>query len=164
MRTVSLIVVLSVAAAAVGTTRTATGAPAPIVRCEKIIGAEGAAAARTRQVVLDAVSISAYLPQTVETLDPAWPYWSKTGLVIRGGAPAVSISVPLAWRNRAGITWGNTGVVGALRVASCPRYGSKSWNAYAGGFLLRSRSACVPLVIRVGPRAATARFGVGRRC
>jgi len=163
MRTVSLIIVLSLAAAAVGTARTAAESPAPIVRCEKIIGGEGAASARARRVVLDAVSIPAYLPQTVETQDRAWPYWSKTGLVIRAGAPQVTISVPIAWRKRAAITWGNTGAVGALRVASCPQYGS-NWNAYAGGFLLNSRSACMPLVIRVGQRTATARFGVGRRC
>ena len=36
--------------------------------------------------------------------------------------------------------------------------------AYSGGFFLRSRAACVPLVFRVGSRSAVVRFGVGRRC
>jgi hypothetical protein len=36
--------------------------------------------------------------------------------------------------------------------------------AYAGGFQLRVRAACVPLVFRVGRRSATARFGLGRAC
>ena len=83
--------------------------------------------------------------------------------MIRAGAPQVTISVPPAWRERAAITWGNTGAVSVLRVASCPAY-LPNWNAYAGGFLLGSRAACVPLVIRVGARTTTARFGVGRRC
>lgn len=161
MRTAIVIGALILAATAGGTARTA---PAPIVPCEKIIGLEGARAAHADPVVLGAVSIPPYLPQVVPTQERSWPYWSKTGLVIRGGAPAVTISVPRALRNRAAVTWGNADVVSVLRVASCPAYGSKNWNAYAGGFLLRSRSACVPLVIRVGQRTATARFGVGRRC
>ena len=160
--TLSLVLLASIAASAI--VGTARGSFVPIVQCEKIIGSESAASARARRVVLDAVSITAYLPETVKVEDRAWPFWSKTGLVVRGGAPGVTISVPPAWRNRAAITWGNTGAVAALRIARCPQHGAQSWNAYAGGFLLRSRSACVPLVIRVGQRAATARVGVGRRC
>jgi hypothetical protein len=38
------------------------------------------------------------------------------------------------------------------------------WNGFAGGFSLRDRSACVPLVIQVGSQSRTVRFGVGRRC
>ena len=49
-------------------------------------------------------------------------------------------------------------------IARCPVSPPKVWNAYAGGFYLRSRSACVPLKFRVGRRAKTVRFGLGKRC
>jgi hypothetical protein len=49
-----------------------------------------------------------------------------------------------------------------LRFASCAGR-AREGRAYAGGFYLRARSGCVPLVFRVGARAATVRFGVGRR-
>jgi hypothetical protein len=84
--------------------------------------------------------------------------------VIRGGPPPVTVSVPRAWRNRAAITWGNTGAESALRISSGPRWESKIWNAYAGGFLLRSRSAFVPLIFRVGKRSTTVRFGLAEVC
>jgi len=74
------------------------------------------------------------------------------------------VTVPATWRKRVAITWGNnTGIVSALRIAGCP-VPPHVWNAYAGGFYLRSRSACVPLIFRVGGKSATVRFGVGQRC
>ena len=93
-----------------------------------------------------------------------WRFWSKWGLFIRAGPPAVVISVPKAWRTRAAITWGSgMGTVSALRVASCPRT-LGAWNGYPSGFFLRASSACVPLVVGLGQRSATVRFGIGRRC
>jgi hypothetical protein len=38
------------------------------------------------------------------------------------------------------------------------------WNAFAGGFLLNARSACLPLVIQVGNQRTTVRIGIGGRC
>jgi hypothetical protein len=163
MRVGALIVALAAAALTGVAARSAPSGP-PTVTCDKIIDTVGSAHARTDRIVLGAVSIRAYLPQVVATRTRPWTYWSKVGLVIRGGTPAVSINVHGAWRKRAAITWGNTDIVGALRVASCPSYGSKTWNAYAGGFYLRSPSACVPLVFGIGKRSATVRFGVGRAC
>lgn len=137
----------------------------PTVTCDTIILRVGSGRAGGYRVVLGVVSVpSAYLPQVVRTRGGRWPYWRKAGLVIRGGSPPVTVSVANGWRDRAAITWGNSGDVGALRIASCPAYEAKKWNAYAGGFLLRSRSACVPLVFQVGNRRATVRFGLGRRC
>jgi hypothetical protein len=92
-----------------------------------------------------------------------WTYFLKAGLIIGKGA-SVSVSVPIAWRSRLAIVWGNsTPIVSSLRIAACesePNVG----HAYAGGFYLRSRSACVPLIFRVGQRSATVRFGIGRAC
>jgi hypothetical protein len=77
----------------------------------------------------------------------------------------VLVSVPATWRTRAAISWGDAPTASALVFPSCPPSSSLGdWNPYAGGFHLGSRSACVPLVFRVGERTATVRFGVGRRC
>jgi hypothetical protein len=62
------------------------------------------------RLVLGTVSVPpAYLAQVVSTGETPWAYWRKAGLVVRAGGQAVSISVPLAWRERAAITWGNGG-------------------------------------------------------
>ena len=118
------------------------------------------------RLVLGAASVPpAYLAQVVPTGETPWAYWRKAGLVVRAGSSAVSISVPPAWRGRAGITWGNggNGVFDSLRIAGCPSAAARGL-AYAGGFYLRSKSACVPLVFGVGTRSETVHFGVGRRC
>jgi hypothetical protein len=56
--------------------------------------------------------------------------------------------------------------VSALRIASCPPSSNlgDGWNPYTGGFQLRARGACVPLIFRVGSRSATVLFGVGKHC
>jgi len=115
--------------------------------------------------VLGVVSVPpAYISQIVHLDDGAWSYWSKAGLVVRAGLGPVTVSVPLAWRKRAAITWGgNTGIVNSLRILQCGSDPSRG-NAYAGGFYLRSRSACLPLIFRAGGRSTTVRFGLGRRC
>jgi hypothetical protein len=93
-----------------------------------------------------------------------WRYWQKDPLWIRAGRQMVTITVPAAWRSRAAITWGvNVGIVSTLRLPGCLS-APGTWNGYAGGFYLRSASACVPLAIGVGRRTAMVRVGVGRRC
>jgi hypothetical protein len=116
------------------------------------------------RLVLDAFSVPpAYLRQVVH-VGGSWPYWRKAGLVIRAGTPAVTVTVPRGWRSRAAIIWGNAGKpASSLRFASCAGRTSEG-RAYAGGFYLRARSGCVPLVFRVRARSATVSFGVGRRC
>ena len=93
-----------------------------------------------------------------------WPYFRRVGLLVRGGTSPVTITVPEGWRDRVAISWGNTPAVSSLQIASCDVSVSKPWNAYAGGFHLRSRADCVPLDIRVGGRSTTVRLGVGRAC
>jgi hypothetical protein len=66
------------------------------------------------------------------------------------------------WRKA--ITWGNRGgPVSAVRIARCKGPAAVG-HAYAGGFFLRARASCVPILFRVGARSATVRFGLGRRC
>ncbi len=151
-----------VTAHAVGPAR--PGLP-PTVRCDEIILQAGSGHAGGYRVVLGVVSVPpARLIQVVPTHDRPWAYWRKAGLVVRAGSPPVTVSVPTAWRRRAAITWGNnTGIVSALRIGSCP--GARTvWNAYAGGFYLHSRSACVPLSFSVAGRSRVVRFGLGRAC
>jgi hypothetical protein len=117
------------------------------------------------RLVLDSVMAPpAYLLQTFPTGETPWRYFSKRGLVVKNGK-SVIVTVPLAWRQRVGVSWGNAGhgVFHTIRIAAC---GSdpKRGNAYAGGFLLRSSSACVPLVFIVGNRQQKVWVGIGRRC
>jgi hypothetical protein len=118
------------------------------------------------RLVLRVVSAPpAFMEQVYGTRNRQWPYFRKQGLVVRGSGESVTITVPRAWRMKAGIAWGygGHGVFSSLKIAGCgsdPNVG----NAYSGGFYLRSRSACLPLIFRVGSRSATVRFGVGRVC
>jgi len=141
-----------------------TGAPGPT--CGSIIVPGGQFTWRPQRVVLGVVSAPpAYIPQTVSSGESLWRYWSKAGIVIRANSRPVLVSVPRAWRGRAAISWGDARIASAVVFPSCPPSSSLgNWNPYSGGFYLRSRAACIPLVFRVGERTATVRFGVGKRC
>jgi hypothetical protein len=136
----------------------------PAVLCSQAIGHPTSATAGGRTLVLGVVALTPYLPQTVaDENGPHLHYWSKTGLIVRSGA-VVTISVPPAWRDRAAIGWGSPAwPVSSLRVARCSWMDFK-WNVWAGGFFLRDRTACVPLVVRARGSTARIRVGVGRRC
>ena len=119
------------------------------------------------RLVLGVVSAPpAYMAQVVRTRNPTWPYWHKEGIVVRNSGETVTITVPPAWRERAAIVWGNGGPGEPFRSIVLLGCGSQRTRgrAYAGGFYLRARMACVPLNFRVGTRASTVRFGLGRHC
>ena len=112
------------------------------VGCDQIIQQAGPPGGRLVLGVLAAPP--ARLKQAAPTATRPWAYFAKYGIAIR-----------------AGIGWGNnTGVVGSLRLLSCPRQ-LGAWNAYAGGFYLRSPSGCVPLVFHIGRQTATLSFAIG---
>jgi hypothetical protein len=162
MRLVAVAALVGLAlAAAVG-----SAAPAPrVVRCESIVQPGGAFTWKPERVVLGVAAVPpAYIPQTAPTGSAPWRYWSKSGLVIKANSPPVDVNVPIRWRSRVSISWGDRG--GAeLRFVPCPPSSALGdWNPYTGGFYLRARAACVPLTFRVGTRSATVRFGVGKRC
>jgi hypothetical protein len=170
--TLGLAALLVAGAAAVGA-RSAEPPPSRTVPCDEIIGRTafphvGNSSRRYRnRTVLGMVSVPpAYIEQIVPTGERPWAYWTKWGIVVRASGDAVTITVPRAWRSRVGIEWGyggNGGPFSSLRIAGCgsnPAIG----NAYSGGFHLRARAACVPLVFRARGRQATVRFGLGRRC
>jgi hypothetical protein len=118
------------------------------------------------RLVLGVVSAPpAYMGQVAPSGKRTWPYFRKAGLVVTG-RDAITVSVPKKWRNRLAITWGaRPDFYNSLRMAGCPpTQGLRRGRAYAGGFFLKSRSACVPLVFRVQRRSATVQFGLGRAC
>jgi hypothetical protein len=107
-----------------------------------------------------------YLSQFGRDVSGRWRYGAKAGLLVHTGTQAVTIVVPQAWRRRVAINWGDSGIAGvpALRIPPC-RYALSNgvWNEFTGGFWFNVR-ACVPLVVRVGTRSTTVRFGLGKRC
>jgi hypothetical protein len=175
LRATAACVILLVGAAAAGcaggSSPAATGPPATteasafVVSCDQAIGRPKSPFADGYRRVLGGIAVPpAFIPQVVRTPGQPWPYWEKAGLVVRAANEPVSVSVPRAWRRRAAITWGNGApAVHSLRIAACPAP-ANVWNAYAGGFFLRSRGACVPLVFQVGRRRRTVEFGIDRTC
>jgi hypothetical protein len=164
MRIAALLGVVALAVLPASVRATSTP-PRPTVPCDDVIGQASSPHEGGYRLVLGVVSVPpAHLRRVVRLPGQRWPYWRKAGLVVRAGRVAITVSVPKEWRSRLAITWGtSTSVVSSLRIAACPSP-PNVWNAYAGGFYLRSRAACVPLVFRVGQRRATVRFGVGRSC
>ena len=120
---------------------------------------------RFRQVLGAASVPPAFVEQVSPTRSQPWTRFAKHGLVVRSGLAPLTVTVPRAWRARAGIVWGNggLGVFHTIRIAACPAEPIHG-NAYAGGFFLRQPAACVPLVFISAGRSATVWFGVGRRC
>ena len=142
-----------------GTPRTAPLASPHMVGCDQIIQQAGPPGGRLVLGVLAAPP--AHIERPAPTATQPWAYFAKYGIAIRADSPAVLITVPEAWRHRAGIGWGNnSGVVSSLRLLSCPRQ-LGAWNAYAGGFYLRSASGCVPLIFHIGRQTATLSFAIG---
>jgi hypothetical protein len=147
-----------------------TTEPAAAANAKGCRSPAGIQAAPNGPIVLGVISIGDAPWPAVPVHQGQWRYWQKDGLKILDGHQTVTITLPRPWRNRAAITWGvNSGIVSTLRLPGtlltpgCPA-GPLQWNNYAGGFYLRSSSACVPLVFRVGDRSAVVRVGVGRRC
>jgi hypothetical protein len=137
------------------------------VDCDQVAQKTGTAApGPTNQVAHARVAIPPRFLTQVEREQRPLRYWRKTGIYVRPGKSAVDISVPLAWRKRAAIQWGQgdsaSGPASALHVTGCPAYG-RAWLPNAGGFHLAG-PACVPLTIATGGRRQTLHFGVGRRC
>lgn len=136
-----------------------------VVGCDQVIGRPRSPAAGGFRRVLGIVYVpAAYVPQVVRVHGEGWPYWEKAGMVVRANRSAVSVSVPAPWRKRAAVTWGNgKPATSSVRFSPCP-VPANVWNAYAGGFFLSTRGACVPLVFQVGHRRQVVRFGIDRRC
>ena len=133
------------------------------VACADAIGSQ-AHPSPGQRVVFGAIQLPPErLPGHTERManTSALPYWAKSGVLLRASAPPVIVAVPRAWQPRAGIMWGGTTPVATVRFRTCVGSG---WLAFAGGFRLQQRSACVPLHLRVGARRRQIRIGIGRGC
>src|SRR5690349_10866588 len=135
------------------------------VGCGQVIPPANSGTVGGARVVLGVLSVPpAHLPPAVPSGLRSWRYFRKWGLGVRAASPAVVVSLPRAWQHLAAISWGNNvGIASSIRLLSCPRQAG-AWNRYAGGFYLRSPSACVPLVFQVGRQSVTRNFGIGRNC
>jgi hypothetical protein len=141
----------------------ATSHAIPVVRCEDSILTVKSGTQGGYRIVLGIVAVPPLrLTQVVRSSSSQWPFWRKAGLVVHASNKPVTVTVPQAWRQRAAIGWGNSGIVSALKFEPCAT--PKPWNAFAGGFYLRTRRECVPLTFRVGNRFQTVRFALGGPC
>ena len=119
------------------------------------------------RVLLGAVSVpgAPHLAAASErTAGRHWRWYRNAGLAIRAGTSDVTVSVPVGWRDRVALSWGDTAASSSLTFARCDRSGARSWNAYSGGFHLRAKAGCVPLHVTVGGMSTTVRLGIGRAC
>ena len=139
----------------------------PTVGCDRIVLRARSGAEDGFRVLLGAVSVpgARHLDHgSTTTRDPHWRYYRNAGIAIRAGTSLVSVSVPEGWRDRVAISWGNSPATSMLRFAPCGGSPAGLWNSYSGGFHLRTKGDCVPLLVTVGGMSTTVRVGVGRAC
>jgi hypothetical protein len=135
------------------------------VGCGNIIGSTRSVGVAQAQVAFGSFAgPPRRLQRPAQAADESWPYFAKSGVEVRAGSGPVTVSVSRNFQDQAAISWGNgLAVVETVRFRRC-RAAPDRWNAYAGGLFTRPRSACVPLVIRIGSRSKTVHAGVGQSC
>jgi hypothetical protein len=171
-----LVALLTVALSSTGLGLLATGppasarqasanhAPASVVPCDNVIASTRGPDSHERVVLGSFGAPPSRIQRAANGQGNGWQYFAKTGVEVKAGVGPVTVSVAPAIRHRAAISWGNAlPIVQTVRFTSC-RATATRWDAYAGGFFLRSRTACVTLVVRVGSRSRTIRVGIGERC
>ncbi len=139
----------------------------PTVSCDQIVLRDRSGAEDGFRVLLGAVSVPGVrqlAAGSASTPGRQWRYYRNAGIAIRAGTRAVTVSVPEGWRNRVALSWGDSPASSSLRFAPCGAAPARAWNSYSGGFHLRTRGDCVPLIVRVGGMSTTVRVGVGRAC
>lgn len=139
----------------------------PTVSCDRIVLRARSGAEDGFRVLLGAVSVPGarhLADRSASKPSRPWRYYRNAGIAIRAGTTAVSVSVPDGWRDRVAVSWGDSPASSSLRFAPCGRSPAGAWNSYSGGFHLRTRGDCVPLIVRVGGMSTTVRVGVGRAC
>lgn len=161
------IAISTLAVALVALTGLTAGAarPPPTVRCSAVI-LRPQTLDGTHRVVLRHVAFWRRRAFQIAAVGGSLPFWSRTLLFIRSSRTSVTIGVPRAWRTRAALAWGGSGVVSTVRFAGCPipaKLSPDRWNGYVGGFYVRE-PACVPLRVAVGTRGTTIHLGIGRAC
>ncbi len=139
----------------------------PTVGCDRIVLRARSGAVDGFRVLLGAVAVpgARHLDHgSTTTRDPHWRYYRNAGIAIRARTSLVSVTVPEGWRDRVAISWGNSPATSALHFAPCGGSPAGLWNSYSGGFHLRAKGDCVPLLVTVGGMSTSVRVGVGRAC
>jgi hypothetical protein len=145
----------------------AASAAEPTVTCDRIVLRERSGTPDGFRIVLDTVSVPGPRHLAREaSANPrvGWSHYRNAGLAIRSGASTVSVSVPEGWRDRVALSWGGSRPSSSIRFAPCAASARGIWNSYSGGFHLRDRADCVPLLVTSGGLSTTVRVGVGRAC
>lgn len=166
LATLAISIVLLGALVAGANARTRPAAE-PTVGCDQIVLRARSGSVDGFRVLLGAVSVpgSRHLDHgSTTTRDAHWRYFRNGGIAIRAGTSMVSVIVPEGWRDRVAISWGDSPVTSSLRFAPCGGLPARAWNSYSGGFHLRAKGDCVPLLVTVGGMSTTVRVGVGRAC
>lgn len=138
-----------------------------VVECDRIVLRGGSGSEDGFRILLEAVAVAGprqVAADTKRTADREWPYFRNGGLAVRAGTSSVVVEVPEGWRDRVALSWGGSRPSSSIRFATCGAVPGGAWNAYAGGFHLRSPRDCVPLHLRIGGRSTTIRVGIGRAC
>ena len=152
---------------AAGTEARGIQAAEPAVSCDRIVLRDSSGAADGFRILLETVSMpgSGHLARDAAAVQGRpWRYYRNAGLAIRAGSSGVIVSVPEGWRDRVALSWGGSRPSSSVRFASCPGSAAGIWNSFSGGFHLRGRADCVPLLVTVGGMSTTVRVGVGRAC
>jgi hypothetical protein len=167
-RPVSLAISLALLGAVVARAEARPAQPdEPTITCDRVVLHTRSGAEDGFRILLGAVSMpgSRHLADgSAAMADRRWRYFRNAGIAIRAGTSSVSVSVPEGWRHRVAVSWGDSAPASSIRFAPCGRSGAGAWNSYPGGFHLRARADCVPLVVTVGGMSTTLRVGIGRAC
>lgn len=150
-----------------GADAAATPAAAPTVTCERIVLRDRSGTADGFRILLDTVAVpgSRHLARAATAdVRSGWSHYRNGGVAIRSGTSTVSVSVPEGWRSRVALSWGGSRPSSSIRFAPCAASADGVWNFYSGGFHLRGRADCVPLLITSGGLSTTIRVGLGRAC
>jgi hypothetical protein len=143
-------------------------APLKVVTCNDVTRV-GDAPGRRLRVLFGRVAVprqNALLQPHAAPANRPLPDYAKQGLQLHASRQPVEVVVPIRWRTRLAVGWGETGgpqQASVVRVLPCRRVLGHDWLTYPGGYFVRA-PACVPLVIRTGPKTARVRLSVGRRC
>lgn len=161
-------IALALLGGSVASARTGAGREAvPTVSCDQIVLRDKSGSADGFRVLLERVSVPGarhLAREAATTARGAWSHYRNAGLAIRGGTSAVSVSVPEGWRDRVALSWGGSRPSSSIQFAPCAATSGGLWNFYSGGFHLRGRADCAPLVVTSGGLSTTVRVGVGRTC
>ncbi len=164
MCAISLVVLGALAA---GAAARGPASAEPTVSCDRIVLRGNSGLADGFRLLLGRVSMpgSAHLGRDADAVrSRSWRYYRNAGLAIRAGTSGVVVSVPDGWRERVALSWGGSRPSSSIRFPSCPRSAAGIWNSFSGGFHLRGRADCVPLLVTVGGMSTTVRVGIGRAC